>query len=165
MKKILTIIAAAAALVLAVCSCSSLRMSPEQKALMERAVIDSLGNRTYTIEVSMVHPTHGTSRHVNNYYLSVKGDKLVTVLPYYGVAYSLPYGGDTGYHLNSEITEYNESAPKPDRRQIRIITKVFEGGRNETVSFNLTVFVNGRAQINAYSQNREPISYSGALVL
>ena len=161
MKKILTIISAAAALVLAVCSCSSLRMSPEQKALMERAVIDSLGNRTYTIEVSMVHPTHGTSRHVNNYYLSVKGDKLVTVLPYYGVAYSLPYG----YHLNSEITEYNESAAKPDRRQIRIITKVFEGGRNETVSFNLTVFVNGRAQINAYSQNREPISYSGALVL
>ena len=77
MKKILTIITAAAALALALCACSSLRMSPEQKALMERAVIDSLGNRTYTIEVSMVHPTHGTSRHVNNYYLSVKGDKLV----------------------------------------------------------------------------------------
>ena len=93
MKKSLILILSAA---LMICGCSSMRLTPEEKAQIETTVQENLDNRKYVIEVDQMVPLRGGSRHVTNYSVEVDGDKLKSHLPYFGAAWNLPYGGGQG---------------------------------------------------------------------
>ena len=157
MKKTLILAAFAAVAAIVLGGCASLRMTPEEKAAMEAAVQDNLDNRTYVIDVDQMIPHRGISKHVTNYSLEVKEDKLISHLPYFGQAWNLPYGGGKGMNFESEISEYIETVTKPDRRQITIVTNNGE----DTFVFVLQVFTNGKTDIDVRSRNREPIGYYG----
>ena len=157
MRKTITIILAAAAL--ALCGCASLKMTPEEKAMMEAKIQENLDNRTYVIDVDQMNPRRGPTQHVTNYSIEVDGDRLVSHLPYVGQAWNLPYGGGKGMNFESKISDYVESFPKPDRRQIVIGTNNGE----DLFVFIITVFGNGKSDIEVRSRNRESISYYGTL--
>jgi len=155
MKKLIFIIGAIATLSL--CGCASLRMTPEEKAAVEAKVQENLDNRAFVIDVDQMNPRRGPSQHVTNYSLTVNGDKLISHLPYFGQAWNLPYGGGKGMNFESTISDYIETFPKPDRRQIALATNNGE----DTFVFIIEVFTNGKANIDVRSRNREPISYYG----
>lgn len=155
MRNILSIVLAVTALTL--CGCASLKMTPEEKATMEAQIQENLDNRTFYIEVDQMLPRRGASRHVTNYSLTVDGDKLISHLPYFGQAWNLPYGGGQGLSFESKISDYIESYPKPDRRQIALATNNGE----DSFVFVIEVFSNGKATIDVRSRNRESISYYG----
>lgn len=155
MKKTITIILAAAAI--ALCGCASLKLTPEEKAMIEAKVKENLDNRSFVIEVDQMNPRRGPVQHVTNYSISVDGDDFVSHLPYVGQAWSLPYGGGKGLSFESKISDYIESYPKADRRQIAIGTNNGE----DTFVYIITIFPNGKSDIEVRSRNRESISYSG----
>ncbi len=155
MRKILLFVIAISALTFS--GCASLKMTPEEKAATEAKIQENLDNRTYCIDVDQVLPRRGGTRHVTNYSLTVDGDKLISHLPYFGQAWNLPYGGGKGMSFESKISDYIESYPKPDRRQITLATNNGE----DSFVFVIEVFNNGKSTIDVRSRNREPISYYG----
>ncbi len=158
MKRIITIIMATAALLL--CGCSALRQTPEEKARTAAQVQENLDNRQYTIDVTEMHPLRGPSRQVNGFSLKIDGDKIYSSLPYFGAAYNVPYGGGKGLNFEAGISDYIDTTPKADRRQIMLAT--YNG--EDTYVYTITVFSNGRANIDVRSRNRDPMSYYGTMV-
>ena len=158
MKKTLAIALALAAVLL--CGCASLKMTPEEKAAQEAQIQEDLDNRTFLIDVTQMIPRRGGSKHVTNYSLEVDGDRLISRLPYFGQAWNIPYGGGKAMNFESKISDYIESFPKPDRRQIILSTNNGE----DTYVFVIEVFNNGKTDIDVRSRNREPIGYYGNMV-
>ena len=158
MRKAIAIVLSAAALLL--CGCSSLRMTPEEKARMVEQIQANLDNRTFEIDVDHMNPYRGPSQHVSNYSLKVDGDNLISHLPYVGGAWNLPYGGGKGLTFESKISDYIETYPKPDRRQIMLATNNGE----DFLVYTITVFDEGKATIDLRTRNREPITYYGTVI-
>ncbi|MBQ2151571.1 MAG: DUF4251 domain-containing protein [Bacteroidales bacterium] len=156
-KSLLTVLAAAALLL---CGCSALRLTPEDKARIAAQVQENLDNRKYTIDVTEMHPLRGPSRQVTGFSLKIDGNKIFSCLPYFGVAYNVPYGGGKGLNFDAEISDYIDTTPKADRRQIMLATY---NGEDHFV-YTITVFANGRASIDVNSRNREPMSYYGEMI-
>ena len=154
MKKSLILILSAA---LMICGCSSMRLTPEEKAQIEATVQENLDNRQYVIEVDQMVPLRGGSKHVTDYSVEVDGDVLKSHLPYIGSAWNLPYGGGQGLTFESKITDYVEYVPKADRRQIALATNNGE----DIFVYIIEVFVNGRTTIEVRSRNRDTIHYYG----
>jgi hypothetical protein len=157
MRKILFFVIAISAITLS--GCASLKVTPEEKAALEAQILENLDNRTFCIDVDQMIPRRGGTQHVNNYSLTVDGDKLISHLPYFGQAWNLPYGGGKGLSFESKISDYIETYPKPDRRQITLATNNGE----DTFVFVIEVFNNGKSTIDVRSRNREPIGYYGIM--
>lgn len=152
-------------LVVLAAGCGALRQSAaERKAEGSRVaalVQQKLDARKYTIKVDFLNPTRGASRNVGGegYSLTVDGDKVNSHLPYAGVSTSVPYGGGKVLTFVDDIDEYKELQAKSDRRVFVFTTDNDE----DVVTFEVTVFDNGQADISVRSQNREQISFRGQL--
>ena len=65
----------------------------EQKA---KEIKEMIENGRFTIEVDRALPMGGRTVHLTTpYSLEMRGDSAISYLPYFGRAYSLPYGGGT----------------------------------------------------------------------
>lgn len=147
---------------LAVCACSSLTQAEraERDAKTALAVENALAERRYKVEISMMHPRRGSAVHVSrDFSLEVKGDTLVSYLPYFGRAYNVPYGGGKGLNFTAPISEYHTAK---DHNGATLIT-MQAVNEEDIYSFRLLIFPNGSSSIDLTSREREPISYSGQM--
>lgn len=150
------------AIVVMACNTLSPAERAERDARIAQAVEKALAARRYTVEISTMYPSHGRVRQVSpEFGLLVKGDTLMSYLPYVGRAYSVPYGGGTGLNFTEPIEEYKAEKGKNGTTQILI--KVSHEA--DLLSYQLEVFDNGNTTINLTSRERESISYSGNLVV
>ncbi|MBR5041791.1 MAG: DUF4251 domain-containing protein [Bacteroidales bacterium] len=150
--------------VMLVAACGSLKKSPEQKrAEAERVaelVKQKLDARKYKINIDYMMPRRGSGKSLTgSYSITVDGNKLNSYLPYYGTAYSVPYGGGKGLIFEDDIVAYAEDAGKTDRR---IVEFVCDNGE-DIITYTLTVFDSGTADVHVHCRNRDDISYRGAL--
>ena len=155
----------AAALLIA-CACGPLSQTPQEKAAeaarIEAAVSDSLDAHSFTISVDRMHPRRGQSKALSSpYSLKVASGRVYSYLPYLGVAYNVPYGGGKALNFEADILEYREDRPRSDRRVITLST---DNGEDHLI-YTLTVFVNGKADIDVRARNREGIGFSGEMEL
>ena len=146
--------------VVVVAACSTLKPAEkaEQQAKMAQAVAQALAERHYKVSVNMMFPRRGKPQNISpDFSLEVKGDTLVSYLPYFGQAYNVPYGGGKGLNFSAPISSYQEFQKKSDRRSIEI------GLTNEedTYVYMIDVFDNGSASVHVTARQRESISYSG----
>ena len=146
--------------------CGPLNQTPQEKAAeaarIESAVRDSLDARKFTISVNRMHPRRGQSKALSSpYSLRVDSGRVYSYLPYAGVAYSVPYGGGKALNFDADILEYREDQPRTDRRVIIFST---DNGEDHLI-YTLTVFVNGKADIDVRARNREGIGFSGEMDL
>jgi hypothetical protein len=126
------------------------------------AQVDSVVNsKHFTFKAERVQPQRGRQRYLTTeYFLRVAGDSLISALPYFGRAYTAPINPeDAGYNFTSTNFNYNAVPKKKGSYQITINTK----DKMNSVTFVLTVFNNGKADLQVTSINREAISYSGYL--
>ena len=152
------------ALVLVVAGCSSLTSAEKaaRQAAQQRAVAKALDSRHYKIGVQTMFPSRGTARQVSyGYSVEVKGDTLVSYLPYFGRAYNVPYGGGKGLDFTALISEYKAEKDKNGRMHISILVN----NEEDNLIYVLTVFDNGQSSIDVRAREREPISYSGELTI
>jgi hypothetical protein len=139
-------------------SCSSSRATA--KSEQAQAVKQQIESRHYRISVSRMLPMKGPSQHLtSNYSLTVQGDTVISYLPYFGQAYSVPYGGGQGLNFESDITVYSLSFDAKGTAQISFQTR----SENDVLLYWIEVFTNGSSSIRVTSNNRQAISFYGTL--
>ena len=100
--------------------------------------------------------------HLSTYYsLEVAKDTVISCLPYFGRAYSIPYGGGKGLVFDGHAEDYTVSDGKDGSKEIEFTVM----NEEDNYTFGITVFPNGSAHINVNSNKRQPISYMGRVSL
>lgn len=129
----------------------------EQKAQEVKAMVEE---QRFTISVDRALPMGGRSVNLTSpYSLELRGDSVVSYLPYFGRAYSVPYGGGDGMRFEKPITDYQVSYNKKGTAQIKFVTR----SDDDTYRFNVDVHPSGSASISVTPTNRQSISYQGEL--
>ena len=156
MKKILAIVATLCGII----ACGTLTQTPEELAQDAAKVQQRLDSRRYIVNINYVRPSRGAGSAVtSSYSLTVNEGKVVSYLPYFGVARNLPYGVGNGLNFKGDISNYQELKAPRDRRRILFTTS----NGDDTLTYQLDVFDNGRASISVRSNNRDTIDYDGYL--
>lgn len=130
----------------------------EKKAQIERAVREAIDSQTYKINVDRMQPMRGGSRTLTtNYSLLVRNDSVYSYLPYFSVAYNVPYGGGKGLVFSEPITEYKAEELKKGKMQIDFKTR----SEGDNYEYSLIIYPNGSTTIHVQASNRQSISYTG----
>lgn len=124
-------------------------------------VMQALNDQHYTIDVNYMHPLRGPgNRYVQGYSLEVKGDTLISYLPYFGDVWrTTSYGEQQGLNFTGPITAYNARQVGQDEVLVVLETE----SKEDRYQYQLTIFSNGRADIQVLGQNRDGISFSGEM--
>ncbi len=142
--------------------CATTQSGKESKELTETRVKESVDNRAFRISVDRVVPMSGRSRNVtSNYSLTVRNDSVFSYLPYFGQAYSLPYGGGVGMTFDAPLTEYSQRYDKKNNAEITFRTR----SADDTHTFRIQIYPNASATIQVTSINRQGITYYGTVDL
>lgn len=134
----------------------------EKKEALAKEVKELVESGSFTIEVDRALPMSGRAVHLTGpYSLRLAGDSVISHLPYFGRAYSVPYGGGEGLILNTTITDKNLKYDKKGNADISFKAKTSE----DSHTFHVKVFKNGNTSIQVQSINRQGISFNGELQL
>ena len=153
-------IALVASVMLAACATPAERA--EREARVAVAVEQGLETQHYKVKVLMMYPRRGKAVNLtSDYALEVRGDTVVSYLPFFGRAYSVPYGGGKGFDFTGIISHYEMQ--KDGKGQTKILFKTDSG--EDYITYRLEIFTNGRTFIDVQSQSREAISYSGEIAV
>jgi hypothetical protein len=145
------------AVLLSGCSASK-GLTTEEKIAGEATLREAIENRTFTVEVDRAMPMSGSSRMLTSLYsLEINGDEVKSHLPYFGRAYSVPYGGGDGLIFESTVTDYQSTFDKKGKAVIEFNTK----SKEDNCVFRIHIFANGSSSVNVSSTNRQSISFSG----
>ena len=131
------------------------------EAKIEQSVQDNLTAKDFTVLIQLMMPPVGASRAVSNYSVQVKGDTLVSYLPYMGQAYNLPYGGGKGLDFTAKIGHYHDQVLQDGNHNV--IINLFNG--EDVFVYNFNISPSGSAFLTVSSRNRQTISYTGEMYL
>ena len=129
-----------------------------KKAERAEYVAKALDNRRYKIGIDlMITRRMGSKPVTSDWELEVKGDTLVSYLPYFGVAYEATYGRSTGLDFTAPINSYEDSGFHKGKRSIRLQARSDE----DLIDYYIEVTSDGSAFIDVTPRKREGISFSG----
>ena len=140
-----------------VASCSTTKITANKI----QEVSTKVESKDFTVDVKYASPTSGQQIYLNySYDLRIKNDSAFAYLPYYGVAYSAPYGGEGGIKFNEPMTQYTcVKNKKGDGWDIRFKVRAKEN----VYDIYLSIFNNASATIIVNSFNRQAITFQGDL--
>ena len=134
----------------------------ERKELKEQTVKEKIESENYRIDINTAYPRRGRMIPLTSIYsVTIRNDSVFSQLPYFGRAYSIPYGGGQGLMFNAPIDQYTMSMGKRGAAKINFTAKIPE----DQFRFRITIYSNGSSSIDVDMQNRESISFSGDLIL
>lgn len=130
----------------------------EQKEQVVKAAIES---GRFIIDVNRALPMKGRSVNLTSpYSLELRGDSVVSYLPYFGQAYSVPYGGGNGLRFDAPVSEYKLSYKKKGVAEIKFRTRTDE----DNYTFNISIYPTGSATIHVTPVNKQSITFYGEVV-
>ena len=148
---------AAAACKGAAVTCTSVKKEQKKEAVRQLIVSED-----YKIDVNTAMPMRGRSIPLTSQYsLQIRNDSVFSYLPYYGRAYSVPYGGGSGLIFNAPLKEYTMDMDKKGNAVIKFSARSPE----DFFEFRAKVFPDGTTSIDVTMQNRQAISYRGEVDL
>ncbi len=106
-----------------------------------------------------VQTQSGPSFPVNNYSFDLHKDSLVSYLPYFGVAYSAPFGSNEG-PLDFTSTDFTYTRQSGKKGKITI---TLNNNLSDVQELYLDVSSGGYATLNVRFNNRQPISFYGQI--
>ncbi|MGL4520370.1 MAG: DUF4251 domain-containing protein [Phocaeicola sp.] len=134
----------------------------QEKESTTTQVERALENQSFTIRVNQAIPQSGESRILTSEYnLTVRNDSILSYLPYFGVSYSIPYGGGKGLIFDAPITTYNSEKRKKGETKVKVVTR----NEEERYEYNLSIFPNGKTTIYVQPTNRQGITFYGEVEL
>lgn len=140
----------------------SAQSKKEKEVLKKAAVKELILSENYKIDVTSAIPMRGRSIPLtSSYSLEIRNDSIISHLPYYGRAYSIPYGGGSGLIFKAPIKEYTMELDKKGKARIKFKARNPE----DLYEFSVTIYDNGSANIDVNMQNRQSISFLGELFL
>ena len=148
----------------------------EIKEQREQAIKEQIIAEKYKISVNTAYPRRGRTVHLSSpYSVEIRNDSVISYLPFYGRAYSIPYGGGEGLIFQAPLDEYEMEMNKKGTAKVKFTARCPEytgysylclwtaRSPEDKFTFNLTIYSNGSASINVNMQNRESISFSGEM--
>lgn len=79
----------------------------ERKELKEQTVKEKIESENYRIDINTAYPRRGRMIPLTSIYsVTIRNDSVFSQLPYFGRAYSIPYGGGQGLMFNAPIDQY-----------------------------------------------------------
>jgi len=146
--------------VVAVGFVSCMSSNAVSKNELSQIVRKQIDDRHFTIEVTRMLPMNGRSSELTSLYsLTVNSDSIDSYLPYFGTAYSIPYGGGQGLTFKAPITDYTENFDSKGTADISIQTR----SEDDNYHYRIQIFKNGSASILVTPVNRQAISFYGNL--
>ena len=138
--------------------CATSQERAARQAQLQSAVNEMMGGRHWRIRISTMHSArYGTRRMSDGYCLEVKGDTLVSYLPYVGRVYQSGFYSSNGLDFEAPIRGYRVSRPKGKFFRAEVQVKQLD----EVFDYVVDVYDSGQAQIRVRSQNRESVSFDG----
>lgn len=131
----------------------------EKEFSQTKALIET--NR-FKIEIDRVYPQSGkdVSRFNPRGYITVNDSIAEGHLPFFGRAYSLPYGDGGGIDFDALVKD--RTVKITDKKKKKIITYQFSvTGKNDVFLISIDFTAGGNCHINLTSNNRTHIAYSG----
>jgi len=163
MKKALTYLTFIAFLLLGLAEHSKAQDVAKAERNQEKTVTiqHMLQSKRFVFEARSVSPVGGPTRQLlSSYDLTVKGDSIISFLPYFGRAYVAPMtSADAGLRFTSTDFSY-QATP---RRKGGWHIKIKPDDVNNVQQLNLTVFESGQASLQVTSNNRQAISFMGEI--
>ena len=127
-------------------------------------ILDSLNNRTYTIAFDYAIPRRMRPRYLtSDYSVRVHGDSIVSILPYFGVAYRADPDNRNRSPLDFEsaISSYETGPMKKNKVRVKLKTR----NNMDHLSYYLDIFSNGSVSLSVIATDRESITFTGNLIL
>ena len=123
------------------------------------AVRAALADRHYRLTITQAYPRRGGSVNVSrDFFLEVKGDTLVSYLPFFGQAYrSSLSGADKGLNFTEQIRSYEVVQQKDGVSRIRLRVR----NEEDSYVYLLDLSDTGRASIRVLPTERDDISFDG----
>jgi hypothetical protein len=117
-----------------------------------------LQSKEFTFKAQTALPMAGAAKPLTyDYEVKFLGDSINSYLPYFGRAYAAVYPGEGGISFTSTKFDYNYKQKGENRWDIVVKPK----DTRDVREFNFTVYDNGSAYLQVFSNNRQPISYNG----
>lgn len=138
----------------------SAQSKKEKKEQKKEAVKKLIASENYKIDVRTALPMRGRSIPLTSpYSLEIRNDSVISYLPYFGRAYSIPYGGGDGLNFKAPLKEYDMEMDKKENAVIKFVARNPE----DKYEYRVKVYSNGSASIDVNMQNRQSISFQGEL--
>ena len=104
----------------------------------------------------------GRSRQLTtDYTVALRGDTMVSYLPYFGRAYAGSAGLETKSVL--DFTSVDCKLNKEINKKGATVIIIKPADYSDVQSYTFTIFSNGRADLNVLLTSRSPISFSGSI--
>lgn len=132
----------------------------EREEKTEREIRTAINSNQYTINIDRAYPMKGSMINLtSNYSLEIRNDSIYSYLPYFGRAYSVPYGGGKGLIFNEPLAEYKAEFHKKGKVKIQFTVK----SEGDTYIYRIIVYPNASASVSVTSLNRQSISFNGVM--
>ena len=109
----------------------------EIKEQREQAIKEQIIAEKYKISVNTAYPRRGRTVHLSSpYSVEIRNDSVISYLPFYGRAYSIPYGGGEGLIFQAPLDEYEMEMNKKGTAKVKFTARSPE----DKFTFNLTIY-------------------------
>lgn len=133
----------------------------EKREQKEKELKEWIATRQFTVSVNRALPTGGRSIPLTTLYsLELRGDSVYSYLPYFGRAYTAPYGGGNSLNFATPVTDYDCTYTRKGAAVIRFKAKTNE----DNFTFRLQIYPDGGTTIQVTPVNRQSITYYGEVV-
>jgi len=132
----------------------------ERKKNKKEEVKNLLEDKTFVFKPTHALPMGGGNIYLNHSYdAEVKGDTLISYLPFFGVAYHAEYGG------RQSALDFTQPVENLDLKTTNKGYQVSVDVKNKMDHLTYTFFVSeqGSATLNVNSTNRQSISFYGSI--
>lgn len=131
----------------------------ERQEAIKAYVGELLDRHEFKIDVSKAYPMKGGSISLTTLYnLEMRGDSANVYLPYFGRAYSVPYGGGKGLNFRSGVKNFSMEKKKK-HYELKFTSDTDE----DTYDFFIEINEDGGASIWVTMRNRQSIGFSGKM--
>lgn len=133
----------------------------EEKKLNKQKEVDTLvESKVFNFEASFVQPLGRGQLNIQGqgYEVKYSRDQIESFLPYFGRAFNIGYGGDSGLNFKGSPEEFTI-----EKKKKHYLIKTTIKAKNDTFLFSLYVYFDGNASLTVNSNQRQSISYTGII--
>lgn len=132
----------------------------EKKEQKEKEIKELIESKRFVVDINRAIPMGGRSVALTSpYSFELSGDSAISYLPYYGRAYSVPYGGGNGLKFEEPMADYTCTFNKKGVAHIQFGVRTEE----DTYKLGIKVFPNGSTTISFTPINKQSITFYGDL--
>ena len=157
------------ALLVGIPTLSAQQSKKEKKEQKKEAVMKLIESENYKIDVNTAMPMRGRSIPLtSSYSLTIRNDSVISYLPYYGRAYSIPYGGGDGLNFKTILKEYNVEMDKKGDNLVydseKKVLQMLSNGKRVGDAIDMSEMVNDDETIHFGDENNDPTADTEAVI-